>query len=46
MVNSKGLISARTKAGYEDYQLILLEEEGVEFNASGSIYLQPFRWDA
>jgi methylated-DNA-protein-cysteine methyltransferase-like protein len=46
VVNSKGEISARTKACYEDYQRILLEDEGVEFNPAGRIYLQQFRWDA
>ena len=45
VVNAKGEISARSKAGYEDYQRILLEEEGVEFNPAGRIYLTQFRWD-
>ncbi len=46
VVNSKGEISPRSKAGYEDYQRILLEEEGVEFNPAGRIYLKQFLWDA
>jgi methylated-DNA-protein-cysteine methyltransferase-like protein len=46
VVNTKGEISSRSKAGYEDYQRILLEEEGVEFNPAGRIYLKQFRWDA
>lgn len=46
VVNTKGEISARSKAGYEDYQRILLEEEGVEFNPAGRIYLKQYRWDA
>ncbi len=46
VVNAKGEISARAKAGYEDYQRILLEEEGVEFNPAGRIYLKTFLWDA
>ena len=46
VVNTKGEISARSKAGYEDYQRILLEDEGVEFNPAGRIYLKQFRWDA
>ncbi len=45
VVNSKGEISSRSKAGYEDYQRILLEEEGVEFNPAGRIYLKQFLWD-
>lgn len=46
VVNAKGEISARSKAGYEDYQRILLEEEGVEFNPAGRVYLTIFLWDA
>jgi len=46
VVNSKGEISARSKAGYEDYQRILLEEEGIEFNPAGRIYLKQFLWEA
>ena len=46
VVNIKGEISSRSKAGYEDYQRILLEEEGVEFNPAGRVYLKQFRWDA
>lgn len=45
VVNSKGEISARSKAGYEDYQRILLEEEGIEFSPAGRIYLKQFVWD-
>lgn len=45
VVNAKGEISSRAKVGYEDYQRILLEEEGVEFNPAGRIYLAQFRWD-
>jgi methylated-DNA-protein-cysteine methyltransferase-like protein len=46
VVNIKGQISSRAKDGYEDYQRILLEEEGIEFNPEGRIYLQQFLWDA
>lgn len=46
IVNAKGEISARAKAGYEDYQRILLEEEGVEFSPGGRINLSLFLWDA
>ncbi len=46
VVNIKGEISARSKAGYEDYQRILLEDEGIEFSPAGRIYLKQFLWDA
>lgn len=46
VVNSKGEISSRSKAGYEDYQRILLEEEGIEFNPAGRVYLKIFLWEA
>lgn len=46
VVNTKGEISPRKKAGYDDYQRILLEAEGVEFNPAGRIYLKQFLWDA
>ena len=46
VVNTKGEISPRTKAGYDDYQRILLEAEGIEFKPSGRIYLKQFLWDA
>ena len=45
VINAKGEISSRSKSDYEDYQRILLEEEGVEFNPAGRIYLTQFRWD-
>ncbi|MBL4671048.1 MAG: MGMT family protein, partial [Arenicella sp.] len=46
VVNIKGEISSRSKAGYEDYQRILLEDEGIEFSPAGRIYLKQFLWDA
>jgi|TARA_B110000285_G_C14678010_1_gene403395 methylated-DNA-protein-cysteine methyltransferase-like protein len=46
VVNGKGEISTRTKFPYPDYQRILLEEEGVEFNQHGRIYLKKFLWSA
>lgn len=45
VVNAKGEISKRAKFGYEDYQRILLEEEGVEFLIGGRIDLSLYRWD-
>lgn len=46
VVNSKGEISTREKYGFTDYQRILLEDEGVEFNEHSRIYLKQFLWDA
>lgn len=46
VVNAKGGISSRAKAGYDDYQRILLEAEGVEFSPAGRVYLTAFLWQA
>jgi methylated-DNA-protein-cysteine methyltransferase-like protein len=46
VVNAKGEISTRSKFPYANYQRILLEEEGVEFNEHGRIYLKQFLWQA
>lgn len=47
VINAQGTISARP--GHlgvaEGYQRHLLEEEGIEFNASGRTDLERFRWD-
>lgn len=44
VVNARGEISSRTKAGYEDFQRILLEDEGIVFNQAGQIDLAQFLW--
>lgn len=44
VVNAQGGISRRAKCGYEDYQRILLESEGVTFDESGRIDLSKFLW--
>ena len=47
VVNAQGLISRRLanwESGSDDYQRILLENEGVEFSAEGKIDLKKFRW--
>jgi len=44
VVNARGEISSRSKAGYEDFQRILLEVEGIEFNQDGRIDLVRFLW--
>jgi methylated-DNA-protein-cysteine methyltransferase related protein len=44
VVNSKGAISQRSESGFEELQRILLEGEGVVFDAKGRISLSRFRW--
>lgn len=44
VVNAKGEISRRADSGYEDYQRILLEQEGVVFDKNGRISLEKYRW--
>jgi methylated-DNA-protein-cysteine methyltransferase related protein len=44
VINHKGCISLRAWGGHDDWQRVLLEEEGVEFNAAGSIMLSRFQW--
>lgn len=44
VVNAQGGISHRAKGGYEDYQRILLESEGVTFDENGRIDLPQFLW--
>lgn len=46
VINSKGKISPRGTAGYDDYQKILLEEEGVIFNDQDCIDLKNYQWSA
>lgn len=44
VVNARGEVSARSTPGYEDYQRILLEEEGVVFDGNGRLALSRYRW--
>ncbi len=44
VVNARGEISPRRKSGYDEFQRILLEDEGVVFDAGGRISLQRFQW--
>lgn len=44
VVNAKGEISRRADPGDENYQRILLEQEGVVFDANGRIALDKYRW--
>jgi methylated-DNA-protein-cysteine methyltransferase-like protein len=45
IVNSQGKISPRGLNGSDEWQRILLEEEGVEFGLAGRINLRKYRWD-
>ena len=44
VVNTRGEISPRSQPGYDDMQRILLEREGVAFDAHGRISLARFQW--
>jgi len=44
VVNARGKISPRSEPGYEEYQRILLEKEGVLFDEKGCISLARFQW--
>ncbi|MFN7941399.1 MAG: MGMT family protein [Thermoanaerobaculia bacterium] len=45
VVNARGEVSARRQPGSEPLQRLLLEEEGVVFDAEGRIDLSRFRWE-
>lgn len=45
VVNAKGQISARWDPNLDDNQRDRLEEEGVEFDNSGTILLSRYRWN-
>ena len=44
VINAKGEISKRSKPGYETLQRVMLEGEGIEFDANGRVSLSRFRW--
>lgn len=44
VVNSQGQISKRGLDGNDEWQRILLEEEGVAFNVAGRISLRECQW--
>jgi methylated-DNA-protein-cysteine methyltransferase related protein len=44
VVNAKGEISARTGGDSHELQRLLLEAEGVEFDAKGRMDLKQYRW--
>lgn len=44
VVNAAGRVSPRAEPGYEDYQRLLLEDEGVTFDNRGRLSLARFQW--
>ncbi len=44
VINAKGKISLRGLDGCDDYQRLLLEEEGITFNDNNCISLKQFQW--
>tara|TARA_R110002072_G_scaffold6364_1_gene37492 strand:+ start:93 stop:425 length:333 start_codon:yes stop_codon:yes gene_type:complete len=44
VINAKGKVSPRGLDGCDDYQRLLLEEEGVTFNDNDCISLKHFQW--
>ncbi|MGH8119684.1 MAG: MGMT family protein [Gammaproteobacteria bacterium] len=44
VVNARGKISPRSEPGYEEYQRILLEKEGIVFDEDGGISLARYQW--
>lgn len=44
VINAKGEISERGKPGYVEWQRLLLESEGVEFDHRGRVNLEKFQW--
>lgn len=45
VINAGGRISPRAEPGWEDFQRILLLEEGIVFRSNGSIDLDRFGWE-
>jgi methylated-DNA-protein-cysteine methyltransferase-like protein len=44
VVNAKGEISLRSEPGYDHLQRVLLQDEGVVFDAHGRIALRSYQW--
>ena len=44
VINAKGQVSPRAEPGWEDFQKILLLDEGIVFDAGGRIDLRRFGW--
>jgi methylated-DNA-protein-cysteine methyltransferase related protein len=45
VVNARGEVSPRSSGDSHELQRMLLEAEGVEFNAKGRVDLKKFRWE-
>ena len=45
VINAKGMISARSHSDGDARQRVLLEKEGVMFDAKGRVDLKDFRWE-
>ena len=46
VINSKGEVSLRAVAGWEEEQRMRLEQEGIEFDQRGRVNLPRYRWIA
>ena len=44
VINSQGMISARSHGDGDERQRVMLEKEGVEFDAKGRVDLKVFQW--
>ena len=44
VVNARGEISPRAAGGYEEFQRVLLEDEGIAFDQSGRVDMSRFIW--
>ncbi len=44
VINAKGEVSARSEPGFDQVQRVLLEAEGIEFDAKNRISLAQYRW--
>lgn len=45
VINARGEVSPRAEPGWEGYQRHLLEQEGVEFDSTGRVDLDRYRWE-
>ncbi len=44
VINSQGMISARSHGNGDERQRVLLEKEGIQFDAKGKVDLIVFQW--
>ena len=44
VINAQGMISARSHGDGDERQRVMLEKEGVEFNAKGNVDLRIYGW--